>query len=88
MSDVTLVTMDRKVISPNVKLSDGTHVPQGNWMVVAQAPVMRDQDNFASPDEFDPARFVTIEYGKVKSISRLTHPSNEFLFWGSASRPW
>ena len=80
--------MDRKVISPNVRLQDGTHVPQGNVMVVAQASVMRDQAHFAKPDEFDPARFLATDEHTVRSKTRLTHPSNEFLFWGTASRPW
>lgn len=87
-ADGSIVTMDRKVISPNVRLQDGTRVPQGNFMVVAQALVMRDQANFIQPDEFNPARFLTTENHTVKSRSRFTHPSNEYLFWGTASRPW
>jgi len=83
-----VATMDRKAVSSNVKLCGNSYVPQGNVVVVAQASVMRDPANFVNPDKFDPTRFLSTEKSTVKSTSRFTHPSNDFLYWGGASRPW
>jgi hypothetical protein len=81
--------MDRKVMKPHTTLSDGTHIPAGNWMVVSQHAVMRDAALYPNPDEFDPSRFLAIDgSGAMKSKSRFSHPSLDFLYWGSARRAW
>lgn len=80
--------MDRKAMTSGVVLSDNIHVPQGNWVVVAQREIMRDLTKYPDPEKFDLYRFVTTENGKFRSTSRFSHPSDDFLFWGSISRPW
>lgn len=80
--------MERKVMRSNVTLSDGAHVPAGNYIVAAQSAVMRDAANYSNPDDFDPARFLIEKDGVTQSKSRFSHPSVDFLFWGSTRRAW
>ena len=80
--------MERKIVGSDLTLSDGTHIPQGNWTMIAQHAVMRDPGNYSDPEIFDPSRFITQAEGIVKSQTRLSHPSYTFPFWGSVARPW
>ena len=72
----------------DIVLPDGVRVPRGNWVMAAQQEIMRDPANYPDPENFDPYRFVTLEDGILKSTSRFSHPSSNFLFWGSVARAW
>lgn len=68
--------------------SDGTHVPAGNIIRIAQQSLMLDSNNYSNPNKFDGFRFITNADGVPKSQSRFSHPSPLFPFWGSVGRAW
>lgn len=80
--------VERKVMASHIDLSGGVRVPRGNWVMAAQREIMRDPANYPEPDKFYPYRFVSMEKDSLRSKSRFTHPSNDFLFWGSVGRAW
>ena len=75
-------------MTSNIVLSDGIQIPRGNWVMAAQREIMRDPIHYPDPEKFDPFRFVLMENGSLKSKSRFSHPSDDFLFWGSVRRAW
>jgi cytochrome P450 len=81
----TLVSSIRSVMQ-SYTTSDGCYIPKGNWIASPQSPMMRDQNLIPRAKEFDGFRFLDTETGS--SRARLTHPSQSFLFWGSAKNPW
>lgn len=77
--------MPRKVMS-SFTFDDGTHVPIGNYVCVPHAPIMNNPAIYPDPETFDGFRFVSKETSK--SMSRLTHTSADFPFWGSVKQGW
>ncbi|KAI4276196.1 MAG: hypothetical protein LQ337_002663 [Flavoplaca oasis] len=75
----SIVSVPRKVMSRYTS-PEGVIVPAGNWIAVPQLPLMRDAGIWPNGGAFDGFRFVQRD---DQSISRLTHPSLEFPFWGS-----
>ncbi|KAA8577096.1 hypothetical protein EYC84_007101 [Monilinia fructicola] len=80
---LTDVAMPRKVMS-SFTFDDGTHVPIGNYVCVPHAPIMNNPAIYPDPETFDGFRFVSKETSK--SMSRLTHTSADFPFWGSVKQ--
>ncbi|KAH8654976.1 cytochrome P450 [Tricladium varicosporioides] len=76
---------DRKVMTP-FTFSDGTHIPTGNYIRIAQQALMLDPDVYSNPTEFQPSRFISDESNERASHSRLSQPSPTFPFWGSVGR--
>ena len=79
--------MQRKVISA-FTFNDGTYVPAGNKVCVAQQAMMSDPANYDDPASFQGFRFANGDDGIPTSTSRLSHPSADFTLWGSARYPW
>lgn len=65
--------------------TEGMVVPTGNWIAVPQLPLMRDPRIWPGGGTFDGFRFVRND---SCSLSRFTHPSLEFPFWGSIRHAW
>ena len=62
--------------------NDGTYVPAGNKVSVAQQAMMVD------PASFQGFRFANGNGGTPSSTSRLSHPSTDSALWGSVRYPW
>jgi hypothetical protein len=84
---VLIGSADRKVLSP-FTFSDGTYVPPGNYIKIAERALMLDSKNYNDPMTFDGFRFVTITEDGKSSQSRFTQPSSTFPFWGSVGCTW
>ena len=79
------VSAPRKVMV-SYTTSDGHHIPSGNWLAIPQLSLMRDEKIWPHAKDFDGFRFVDEKTGT--SVTRLTHPSYEFPFWGSIHHAW
>lgn len=67
---------------------DGTYIPAGNKVCVAQQAMMSDRASYENPASFQGFRFANGGAEVPSSTSRFTHPSSDFTFWGSVRYPW
>lgn len=74
-----------------VTLSDGLHVPVGNWMGIPQDGILRDESFYPNADCFQADRFVESQNNPLsdhKGVRRFTFPGLSFPFWGSTKQAW
>ena len=79
--------MQRNVLD-TFTFNDGTYIPAGNKVCVAQQAMMSDPASYQNPASFQGFRFANGAAGVPTSTSRFTHPSSNFTFWGSVRYPW
>ena len=80
--------MPHKVVSP-FTLSDGAHVPAGNWLSIPQREIMQDAANYENPQSFQGFRFVEQAADCSPFLElRLSHPSWKFPYWGTVKQAW
>lgn len=58
--------------------SDGTYVPAGNYIKIAERALMLDPRNYNDPMKFDGFRFATTSENVASSKSRFIQPSSIF----------
>lgn len=85
LSPGPILSAPRTVMAPYTS-SDGYHVPAHNWLAIPQLSLMRDDKLWHRASEFDAFRFVDGKTGI--SVSRFTHPSHEYPFWGAIRHAW
>ena len=78
--------MQRKVLDA-FTFNDGTYVPAGNKVCVAQQAMKSDPANYDDPASFQGFRFANGNGGIPFSTSRLSHPSNDFYPLGIGPVP-
>lgn len=75
-------------------LSDGTCIAKGDWGVVPQQAMGRDEKLYPNASTFDGFRFAEFssEYERAsvqpEGPSQLTEPSETWTFWGSGRLTW
>lgn len=79
--------MQRKTLN-TFTFNDGTYIPAGNKVCVAQQAMMSAPAIYENPASFQAFRFANSGAGVPTSTSRFTHPSSDFTFWGSVRYPW
>lgn len=85
---IPIVSVQRKALKP-FRFSDGSYVPKGNLVAVAQQELMRDARYYPNPTEFDGFRFVTPKGQDGNGpITKFTDVGTSFPFWGSSRKAW
>lgn len=83
------VSIVRRTMTP-VTLSDGLHVPVGNWFGIPQHSILSDEAFYPNADCFQADRFVTSKdtRSNYNGVRRFTFPDLSFPFWGSTKQSW
>lgn len=71
----------------DVTLSDGTFIPIGTFVVGAARHVHLKEESYASPNVFNPWRFVQ-EDGADSSAQSLSTPRGDYLTFGLGKYAW
>ncbi|TCD64758.1 hypothetical protein EIP91_003649 [Steccherinum ochraceum] len=66
----------------DVTFSNGTHIPKGTLVIAAAKHAHFNEDSYASPDVFDPWRFVLTEKDKGTFNHNVTTPRVDYLPFG------
>ncbi|KAE9983849.1 hypothetical protein EG328_009463 [Venturia inaequalis] len=85
---LSAISIVRRTMNP-VTLSDGLHVPVGNWMGIPQDGILRDESFYPNADCFQADRFVESQNNPPsdhKGVRRFTFPGLSFPFWGSTKQ--
>ena len=78
-----------RIATQDVKLYDGTLVPEGTYIAVAEYPTHRDEVNYPDPDTFDPFRFSHLrEDGKGSLRYQATSTSANYVPFGHGQNAW
>jgi len=81
-ADVMSVTMNRKMLG-SVKLSNGTILPKGSFIGMANGGVARDPKLFENPDEFDGFRFEKLrQQAGAENKYQYVTTGRDSLAWG------
>jgi cytochrome P450 len=81
--------MMRKALKP-LTLSDGTHLPKGQWVVAPACAINRSTQYYANPDDFDAFRFSRMREAEAghETKHQLTCPEKGYLSFGMGKHAW
>ncbi|TLD31888.1 cytochrome P450 [Venturia nashicola] len=82
---LSAISIVRRTMKP-LTLSDGLHVPVGNWIGIPQNGILGDESFYRNADCFQADRFVMSQDSPDSNqdgVRRFTFPDLSFPFWGS-----
>ena len=77
--------MERKAVK-DFAFSDGTIIPAGTFLAVAEFALHHDADNYDRPDVFDGFRFAKGDSESTKHLMVTT--SNDYISFGHGRQAW
>ncbi|OCK87132.1 cytochrome P450 [Cenococcum geophilum 1.58] len=79
---VTTATLMRKALKPCI-LSDGTHIPKGQWVVTPAYSINRSAQYHSNPENFDAFRFSRLAELDVRRTRQgIAFPNSGYLSFG------
>ncbi|KAL9122062.1 MAG: hypothetical protein Q9187_001387, partial [Circinaria calcarea] len=86
LSPLDALSVQRKALKA-FRFSDGSYVPKGNLVAVAQQCLMKDPKYYHNPMEFNGFRFVNPKgEGGAEAITKFTDVGPSFPFWGASKK--
>lgn len=70
-------------------LADGTHIREGQWVVIPAYAMNRSAEHYDRPNHFDPFRFVKMAEADTSTRKySLSHPDQGYLSFGMGKHAW